>query len=70
MTVPVQGDPTREWLSRRNIEEFLLRLEEKNKMESEARPSVGSVGDEEDEEEELRPVKRPRIGLGEGAFST
>lgn len=62
--VPVQGDPTKEWLGRRNIEEFLLRMEERVKSKSESDSSEDE--EEEEEEEKLRPPKRPRRGLSEG----
>ena len=62
----VQGDPTREWLGRRSIKDFLSRLEERKK-EREGEDSPKEEGEEEGEEEEGMPVKkRLKLGLSEG----
>lgn len=72
--VYVQGDPTREWLGRRSIKDFLSRLEERRKKKEgspkEEGEEDGEEAEEGEEEDEMPAKKRPKISLSEGVSGT
>lgn len=59
--MPVQGDPTREWLERRSVDEFVHRWEEQKKNER-----GESVSDEDEDDDDLPAAKRRKTTPSEG----
>ena len=61
--MPVQGDPTREWLERRSVDEFVHKWEEKRKEER--AESLSDEGEDEDDDD-LPAAKRWKVTPTEG----
>ena len=62
--VPVQGDPTREWLERRSVDSFMSKWEEEGKKDGGESPS--DEGEDDDDDDDLPTPKRQKITANEG----
>ena len=59
--MPVQGDPSREWIMKRSVDDFVQHLEEQKKKQMSL-----SDGEEDQDEDGVPATKHPRLALSEG----